>query len=140
MDDGTFAEVPEGHDDGEKTVLGTKGKFNGTAQVELLLKQACVADRLAMKPVRLFFGDAEVSVGATKQSEGLRERSLDLGWAVGTVLRSRLFFADSNVRNGTVRLAARRRRTRAGSGSGEEIRAGLPTNPVRPGIPWCRSR
>lgn len=100
VDDGKFVEVPERHDDGEKTVLGTKGKYDGTALVALLLKQPCVADRLAMKLVRLFFGDSGVSPAAAKQlADGLRERNLDLGWAVGTVLRSRLFFADANVRS-----------------------------------------
>ena len=99
VDDGKFVEVSERHDDGEKTILGAKGKFDGTALVELLLKQPAVADRIAAKLVHQFFGDTGVSAGAAKQlAAGLRERELNVGWAVETVLRSRLFFADGNVR------------------------------------------
>ena len=99
VDDGKFAEVSERHDDGEKTILGVKGKFGGTALVELLLKQPAVAERIAAKLVRQFFGDTGVSANAAKQlAAGLRERELNVGWAVETVLKSRLFFADGNVR------------------------------------------
>ena len=99
VDDGKFAEVSERHDDGEKTILGAKGKFDGTVLVALLLKQPAVADRIAAKLVRQFFGDTGVSAGAAKQlAAGLRERGLNVAWAVETVLRSRLFFADGNVR------------------------------------------
>jgi uncharacterized protein (DUF1800 family) len=100
VDEGKFVEVAERHDDGEKVILGAQSKFNGTALLELLLKQPSVADRLAMKLVRLFFGEDGVSANASRElAKGLRERDLDLGWAVGTVLRSRLFFADANVRS-----------------------------------------
>jgi uncharacterized protein (DUF1800 family) len=99
VDDGKFVEIAERHDSGEKTVLGVKGKFDGAQLVNLLLKQPAVAERIAKKLVRQFFGDTGVSADAAKQlAEGLRERDLDIGWAVGTVLRSRLFFADANVR------------------------------------------
>jgi len=100
VDDGAFVEVPEWHDDGEKAVLGTKGPFDGAALVELLLKQPRVADRLVLKLVRLFFGAGGVPPAAAEQlAADLRARDLDIGWAVATVLRSRLFFADENLRS-----------------------------------------
>jgi len=99
VDDGQFVELAERHDAGEKTVLGAKGKFDGTQLVDLLLKQPATADRVGKKLVRQFFGDSGVSADAAKQlAAGLRERDLDIGWAVGTVLKSRLFFDDTNVR------------------------------------------
>ncbi len=99
VDDGKFVEVSERHDEGEKTILGAKAKFDGAGLVELLLKQPAVADRIAAKLVRQFFGDSGVSANAAKQlAAGLRERELNVAWAVETVLRSRLFFADGNVR------------------------------------------
>jgi uncharacterized protein (DUF1800 family) len=100
VDDGKFVELPERHDAGEKTVLGTKGKLDGTQLVDLLLKQPATADRLVKKLVRQFFGDNGVSAEAAKElATGLRERELDIGWAVGTVLKSRLFFDTANVRS-----------------------------------------
>jgi uncharacterized protein (DUF1800 family) len=99
VDDGQFVEMAERHDDGEKTVLGMKAKFTGSTLVELLAKQPVVADRIVKKLVRQFFGTAGVSADAAKQlADGIRERELDVGWAVETVLKSRLFFADANVR------------------------------------------
>jgi uncharacterized protein (DUF1800 family) len=99
VDDGKFVEVAERHDVGEKTVLGVKGPFDGTQLVALLLKQPTVADRIVKKLVRQFFGDGGVSADAAKQlADDLRERELDTGWAVETILKSRLFFADANHR------------------------------------------
>jgi uncharacterized protein (DUF1800 family) len=97
--DGRFVEVTERHDDGEKTVLGTKGTFDGAQLVTLLLKQPAGADRIVTKLVQKFFGEQGVPAGAAKQlADGLRERDLDVAWAVETVLRSRLFFSSGNVR------------------------------------------
>src|SRR5262249_38548548 len=43
------------------------------------------------------FGEQLAPAEATKSLvAGLRERDLDIGWAVGTILKSRLFFADAN--------------------------------------------
>jgi uncharacterized protein (DUF1800 family) len=99
VEDGRFAQIAGHHDDGEKTVLGAKGAFGGSELIALLLKQPAVADRLAGKFIRQFFGEAGVAAGAAKQlADGLRERGLDLSWAVETVLKSELFFDESNVR------------------------------------------
>jgi uncharacterized protein (DUF1800 family) len=99
VDEDKFAENPQRHDDGEKTVLGKTGKWTGTDLVNLLLKQSATADRLAAKLVKTFFGEGACPADAVKElAAGLRERDLDIDWAVGTVLRSRLFFADANVR------------------------------------------
>lgn len=99
VDDGTFVELADRHDGGEKSILGTRSRFDGTTLVDLLLTQRAVADRLVHKLTRQFFGEAGVPPDAAAQlAAGLRERELDLRWAVETVLRSRLFFDDANVR------------------------------------------
>ena len=99
VEEGRFIEIAEDHDDGEKTIFGTKARFTGASLVELLLKQPAVADRVAKKLIRQFFGEGGVPANAAKQlADGLRERDLDVAWAVGAVLNSRLFFDDANVR------------------------------------------
>jgi uncharacterized protein (DUF1800 family) len=99
VDDGKFVEQPERHDAGEKTVLGTAGKLDGTQLVALLLKQPATADRVVKKLARQFFGDSGLSADAAKElAAGLRERDLDVAWAVGTILKSKLFFASANLR------------------------------------------
>lgn len=99
VEDGRFAEVPDRHDGGAKTVLGTTAAFDGPGLVALLLKHPAVAERIVAKLVRQFFGDGGVpAAAATQLAAGLRERGLDVGWAVGTILRSGLFFDGPNVR------------------------------------------
>jgi uncharacterized protein (DUF1800 family) len=99
VEEDKFAESAARHDGGEKTVLGKTGKWTGTDLVNQLLKHPATADRLASKLVKTFFGEGACPAEAVKElADGVRERDLDISWAVGTVLRSRLFFADANVR------------------------------------------
>ena len=94
-----FVENAARHDDGEKTVLGKAGKWTGTDLVDQLLKHDATAARLASKLVKTFFGEGACPADAVKElASGLRERDLDTNWAVGAVLKSRLFFADANIR------------------------------------------
>jgi uncharacterized protein (DUF1800 family) len=96
--DGQFAEEAARHDDGEKTIFGQTDKWTGSDLVRLLLGQPATAERIAVKLCRLFFGEGAAPPDAVKDlAEGLREHDLDLGWAVGAVLRSRLFFAEANL-------------------------------------------
>jgi uncharacterized protein (DUF1800 family) len=99
VEEGKFAEVAANHDDGEKTVLGTTGKLTGSDLVKVLLDHPATAGRIVFKLCRQFFGEKGVPAEAAKELAAvLRERELDIGWAVETVLRSRLFFADANLR------------------------------------------
>jgi uncharacterized protein (DUF1800 family) len=94
-----FVESAARHDDGEKTVLGKTGKWTGTDLVNQLLKHEATAARLASKLVKTFFGEGACPAEAVKElATGLHERDLDTAWAVGTVLKSRLFFAYANIR------------------------------------------
>jgi uncharacterized protein (DUF1800 family) len=100
VEDDTFTESSVRHDGGEKTVLGKTGKWTGIDLVNQLLKHPATASRLADKFVRSFFGEAACPADAVKElAAGLRERELDVDWAVGTILKSRLFFADANIRS-----------------------------------------
>jgi uncharacterized protein (DUF1800 family) len=68
--------------------------------IELILKQPAVANRIVVKLARQYFGESGVPKEAAMQlADGLRERELNIAWAVETVLRSSLFFAESNIRN-----------------------------------------
>lgn len=98
VDDGQFAEAPHRHDDGEKTVLGHTGRWTGSDLVKILREHPATAERIAVKLCRLFFGEEGVPAEPVRAlAVGLREHELDVGWAVGTVLRSRRFFDDSNI-------------------------------------------
>jgi uncharacterized protein (DUF1800 family) len=95
-----FAEIPERHDAGEKSILGHKGRWKGDDLVRLVLAHPATSRRLAWRICELFLGEKALKTadrGAL--ADGLRARQLDVGWAVETVLRSRTFFADENLGN-----------------------------------------
>jgi uncharacterized protein (DUF1800 family) len=100
VEEDKFAEAAARHDDGEKTVLGKTGKWTGADLVNQLLKHPATAERLASKLVQAFFGENACRADAVKElATELHARDLDIDWAVGTVLKSRLFFADANIRS-----------------------------------------
>ena len=96
--EGNFQENAAAHDAGEKTIFGKKGTWTGPDLVRMLLEQPATSARLATKLVRLFFGEKGIAAEALQAlAVGLREHSLNIGWAVETILRSQLFFSDSNI-------------------------------------------
>jgi uncharacterized protein (DUF1800 family) len=96
--EGTFRDDRGQHDGGEKTVLGRTGRWTGDDLVKMLLDHPATADRLAARLCEHFMGEGAVDAAAVRAlADGLRERNLDIGWAVGTVLRSRAFFAEANL-------------------------------------------
>jgi uncharacterized protein (DUF1800 family) len=99
VEEGQFVEQPGPHDPGSKTLFGKTGPWGGADLVRLLLDHPATAERLAGKLCRLFFGEGALPSGAASAlAAGLRENNLDIGWGVGLILRSRLFFAEANVR------------------------------------------
>jgi uncharacterized protein (DUF1800 family) len=99
VEDDAFAEEPARHDAGEKTILGRTGKFKGDDIVRMLLEHPATARRLAFRVTELLLGEnVPTSAALDALADGLRARKLDIGWAVETVLRSRAFFAEANLR------------------------------------------
>jgi uncharacterized protein (DUF1800 family) len=86
------------HDEGEKELLGRKGNWTGDDFVRFLLEHPATAERLAWRLCDTFLGENAAGPEARHAlADGLRERDLDLGWAVETILRSRAFFAEANL-------------------------------------------
>jgi uncharacterized protein (DUF1800 family) len=98
VEEGQLTETADRHDPGAKSVLGETGTWTGSDLLTLLLRHPATADRVAFKLCRQFFGDGAVPPAAVAAlAAGLREHDLDVGWAVGTVLKARLFFAEANL-------------------------------------------
>jgi hypothetical protein len=97
---GAFHEWPADHDDGDKTILGKKGRWKGDDLVRLLLEHPATSRRFAWRLCEWLMGEKAVDNTAIDTlAAGLRRHDLDIGWAVETVLRSRAFFAASNLGN-----------------------------------------
>ena len=98
IEDGKFTEVAAKHDTGEKIVLGKKGALTGSDLVDVLLKHPATAKRLAWRLCDTFCGEKAISPEAMQSlADGLIENKLEIGWAVGTILRSKAFFAEANI-------------------------------------------
>jgi uncharacterized protein (DUF1800 family) len=95
---GKFVDDPARHDGGAKTILGQAGPWKGDDLVRMLLDQPATAERLAFRLCELLMGEGMVdAAGLRALAAGLHEHGLAIGWAVGTVLRSRAFFAEANL-------------------------------------------
>ena len=95
-----FEFIPEMHDAGEKVVLGTRGKLDGDGLLELLLKREPTAKRIATRLCQMFFGEGVVDDPVIFElAVGLRANELNIAWGVETILRSRLFFSQANIRS-----------------------------------------
>jgi len=98
--EGEFADQTTRHDAGEKQILGERGDLTGDKLLELLIAQPATARRLARRVTGALLGDHGASEAEIEAlAAGLRERQLDLGWAVATVLRSQRFFAAENLKS-----------------------------------------
>jgi len=88
------------HDDGDKTILGVRGRFALDGLVELLLDQPAAPRRLAWRLCKTFMGEGVVDDAALGQlAEGLAAHELRIDWALETMLRSQLFFSAANLRS-----------------------------------------
>jgi hypothetical protein len=93
-----FQEDTTQHDDGEKSILGRKGAWHGDDLLRILFEHPATAGRLAARLCEMFFGEGAIASGHVHAlAAGLREHDLDIGWALETVLRSELFFAEANL-------------------------------------------
>jgi uncharacterized protein (DUF1800 family) len=64
----------------------------------MVLEHPATSRRLAWRVCELFLSQkAMKTADLDVMADGLRARSLDMGWAVETVLRSHIFFADENL-------------------------------------------
>jgi uncharacterized protein (DUF1800 family) len=85
---------PGRHDDGEKTVLGRRGRWSSDDLVKILLDQPATANRLAWRITTEFLGEGVATQEElTALAEELRSTGLDVGKAVTRVLCSERFFA-----------------------------------------------
>ena len=96
--EGSFFEEPEEHDSGKKSVLGRSGELAGDGLLDIALSQPAIAERLAWRLCDFLMGEgAATPAQRASLAVGVREHELDLGWAVGIILRSAAFFSEANI-------------------------------------------
>ena len=98
--DGRFQFDAELHDAGEKTIFGRTQNWNGDELLPVLREHPATASRLAGRLCELFMGERVTTTAAVAAlASHLRARRLAIGEAVELILRSEVFFADSNIGN-----------------------------------------
>ena len=98
--DDKFANRTSRHDEGELTVLGKTQKMNGDDLLSLTLEHPATAKRIAWRLCDHFMGEKSYGDDAISElAKGLVKNDFDINWAVATILRSNLFFADQKSAN-----------------------------------------
>ena len=99
-----FQEVPAQHDDGEKSILGRSGKFDGGDLPRILLEQPACAEFLCAKLVRAFITEVDPVTPAliAPLARSFRDSGHDIKAVVRLILRSNLFH-DPGIRRRRVK-------------------------------------
>jgi uncharacterized protein (DUF1800 family) len=86
------------HDDGDKTILGQRGRWTGEDLLRILLDQPATADRLAWRLATELLGEGTASPEELRAlADELRRDQLDIGKAVARILYSERFFAETTL-------------------------------------------
>ena len=94
---GAFRFVDERHDDGEKTVLGRRGRLGQTDILELCTDNLETARRLTRKLLVFFVHPQPREAVVDRLARDFLESGLDVSRCLETVFRSRYFHADENL-------------------------------------------
>lgn len=93
--DRKFADLEVRHDAGDKLILGRKGPWRGDDLLHLLLDNPATSRRIAARLCEEFLGPGVADNAAIwALAAGLREHDFEVRWAVETILRSELFYAE----------------------------------------------
>ena len=96
---GRFWVFDEHHDDGQKQILGRRGRFDGDDVLDILLDHRAAPPHIARRLARTFLADNLVTDELIEAlADGLTASGFDLGACVERIVRSRAFFAGENLR------------------------------------------
>ena len=93
--DREFVDLDIRHDAGDKMILGEKGPWRGDDLLRLLLDNPATSQRIAARLCEEFLGSGVADDAAIRAlAAGLRQHDFEIRWAVETILRSQLFYAE----------------------------------------------
>ncbi|MEX0586120.1 MAG: DUF1800 domain-containing protein, partial [Pirellulales bacterium] len=97
LDDEKAVFVTERHDEGEKTVLGQKGRWRDSDIVRIVLEHPAAGRWLARRLFRQFVSEAESPPDALIEplAEQLRKSDYDVAGCVRTILSSNAFYSEA---------------------------------------------
>jgi len=127
---GKFHFNPHQHDEGQKTVLGKTGNWNGEDVLRILLEQPAAGRFLAGKMYRYLVSETAAPPARLLEplAAGYREHNYDTAWLVRTIASSNLFYsahAMSQRVKGPVEMAVSLVRSFEGTANTPELAADL---------------
>ncbi len=93
----TFVSRPELHDDGEKTVLGRTGNFDGEDIIDIIAEEAATASFISGKLYRYFVREELDPVLNEIFAEQLRKNDYELKPLLKTIFLSKDFYSPASV-------------------------------------------
>ena len=85
------------HDDGEKTVFGRTGRFDGVELIDLILEQPVAAEYIASRIYRFFVREDLSPATALRLGAVLRDNRYELAPLLETIFLSRDFYSPPSV-------------------------------------------
>jgi uncharacterized protein (DUF1800 family) len=95
-DDFSFRFRPAFHDDGNKTILGRSGNFDGDAALDILLEQPAAARFIVGKLWKEFVSPVPDDAQVDRIAQRFRGSGYDIATAVNELLLTDAFWAESN--------------------------------------------
>lgn len=95
--DVNFVVNKDQHDDGEKTVLGKTGRFDGVDVIDIIMQQPCTADYLAGKIYRYFVREELSPVLQKQLGATLRDSHYEIRPLLEKIFLSRDFYSRASV-------------------------------------------
>ncbi|SDL59496.1 DUF1800 domain-containing protein [Chryseobacterium taihuense] len=97
--EGNFRERKNHHDEGEKTFLGKKGKFNGDDVLGIILEQKSTAQFITEKIYRFFVNEIPNQSIISKLSKDFYESDYDVKSLMKSIFTSKWFYDQKNIGN-----------------------------------------
>lgn len=97
--EGNFKERKNHHDEGEKTFLGKKGKFNGDDVLKIILEQKSTAQFITEKIYRFFVNEIPNQSIISKLSKDFYESDYDVKSLMKSIFTSKWFYDQKNIGN-----------------------------------------
>lgn len=94
---GSFVFRKNQHDDGEKTIFGKKGNFDGDDVLDLLIQNPQTARFITQKIYRFFVNEEVDPAIVAKLADQFYKSRYDIGKLMETIFMSDWFYADKNI-------------------------------------------
>lgn len=96
---GTVVHEPRQWDEGEKTIFGKTGKFDGDGVIDLLFQQSAASELVPRKLWEYFVSENPPEEGVDALAKSFRDADFKIEPLLREIFRSKAFYAEKVIRN-----------------------------------------